>query len=204
MLTQRGLKSFYVSSFPELTRYILSNRNHIYPFLQYMRQKKCLPLIHKDLELLTTIEQNPVYHAEGDAFEHTALVCYHMDKMSSEVSDDVYVERMIASLFHDIGKVYTHTVNKTGIHHYGHEAVSTDIAKKFCEQLAIPSKRILFMISNHMRIQQILVIKKSKVKTLKESVYYEDLKCLALSDYYGAQCEKSNRTYVEALEKNYG
>lgn len=204
-LHNAGLRDFYHISDQDLYNYISLNRYHIHQFLHRLHGKRCLSIIHEDLDKLSLIEQNPEHHAEGNAFVHTALVCYHVDMLSYKTPTDVYVERIIASLFHDIGKIYTHSVNETGIHHYGHEKVSTEIVSHFCSQLEIPSERIVFMVSNHMRVQNILKMKSNKVKELTDSPYWEDLRCLALADYYGAECKNSNRTdYIKALENDYG
>lgn len=59
-------------------------------------------------ELLTLKEvpQNPEYHAEGDVFRHTEMVCEELTRLSSwqELSEDEQTLLFLAAAFHDIGK----------------------------------------------------------------------------------------------------
>ena len=82
-------------------------------------------------------QQNPKWHGEGDAWEHTKKVCeYALTIVNSD--DDVYdlngywKEILLAScLFHDIGKGVSSFQGKDGRwHSYGHEETGEKITRR--------------------------------------------------------------------------
>ncbi len=58
---------------------------------------------------LKEIQQNPVFHGEGDVFSHTKMVCRNltMDPGFHELLPAQKTELFIAAILHDIGKVWT-------------------------------------------------------------------------------------------------
>lgn len=60
--------------------------------------------------------QNPVYHAEGNAWEHTMLVVKRAEAFLRNVNETVETKRALlaAALFHDIGKGMTTVVGDDG------------------------------------------------------------------------------------------
>lgn len=58
---------------------------------------------------MSRTEQNPVFHAEGDVWTHTRMVCEELVKLDSfhVLSDDQQQAVFLAALFHDIGKILT-------------------------------------------------------------------------------------------------
>ena len=64
-----------------------------------------------------------------DVFDHTMAV---LDKTPPEL-----IRRRMA-LFHDIGKLVTRTVTKTGVHFYGHEEAGPDVIQKVMSNLKYP------------------------------------------------------------------
>ena len=75
---------------------------------------------------LKECEQNPRWHKEGSAWEHTRRVCIAAQNMllSESVKRPSYQKRIFlaAALFHDIGKGVTTKIGKDGNwHSYGHE-----------------------------------------------------------------------------------
>lgn len=85
---------------------------------------------------LKKCEQNPKWHAEGDAFVHTKKVCEAMEK-HLKFYRITYKNRpfeckvlMTAALFHDIGKGVTTIFKKGNWHAYGHEVEGEKITRK--------------------------------------------------------------------------
>ena len=78
----------------------------------------------KEFAKLKECEQNPKWHKEGNAWNHTKMVCAEATK----VARDEYFDEgdrlvfLAAALFHDIGKGVTTKIGKDGNwHSYGHE-----------------------------------------------------------------------------------
>lgn len=99
-----------------------------------------------EFAVLKTCEQNPRWHSEGNAWEHTKLVCneamrkVRLNKMFPLRKDgfqdkDGYYERfnmnfLAAALFHDIGKGVTTKLGRDGNwHSYGHEKEGEKITR---------------------------------------------------------------------------
>ncbi|MBN1551548.1 hypothetical protein JW979_08765 [bacterium] len=87
-------------------------------------------MIMPEIEQLKDIQQDPIYHAEGNCFTHTILA---VDKAAGIAKRDGLnnTERYVlclAALVHDLGKYHTTTVDNDGrIRTYGHDkAVKTD------------------------------------------------------------------------------
>lgn len=61
---------------------------------------------YPDLNLLKGVQQNPQYHAEGDVYRHTRLVCEEMTKLGQWQSLPEMEQELLflAGAFHDIGK----------------------------------------------------------------------------------------------------
>lgn len=71
---------------------------------------------------LKNCPQNPKWHGEGNAWEHTKRVCEEAVKIFCGRNKDSNARALLTSaLFHDIGKGTT-SFEKDGIwHSYGHE-----------------------------------------------------------------------------------
>lgn len=102
-----------------------------------------------EIENMIDIEQNPIWHPEGDVITHTMMV---MDEINS-LCDDKKVEMILTTLCHDMGKAHTTFVNEDGfIVSPGHE--STDDCFNFLTRINAPNKTIDFvtkLVKMHMR-----------------------------------------------------
>ena len=81
------------------------------------------------LRMLQFVEQSPIYHPEGNVWNHTLLVVDEAAKRKS-ASENPSVF-MWASLLHDIGKPATTKVRHGKITSYHHEKVGADLAYEF-------------------------------------------------------------------------
>lgn len=61
---------------------------------------------YPELEILKGVQQNPEYHAEGDVYVHTGMVCSQMLHLSEwpDLSEREQEMLFLAAAFHDIGK----------------------------------------------------------------------------------------------------
>lgn len=113
---------------------------------EFARLKKC--------------EQNPKWHSEGNAWEHTKLVCKAAVRMVKE--KDVYFEDdaqllLASALFHDIGKITTTHMGKDGNWHaYGHEIDGEKITRRLLWNEDTKFREdVCSLVRNHMRVLQI-------------------------------------------------
>ena len=77
----------------------------------------------KEFDALKHAEQNPRWHKEGNAWNHTKMVCEEAIKVAkNEYEGEDRLVFLAAALFHDIGKGTTTKMHKDGNwHSYGHE-----------------------------------------------------------------------------------
>lgn len=132
-----------------------------------------------DFNLLETCVQNLEYHPEGDALQHTlAALQSHAGKSK--------IEKM-AILLHDIGKVYTKD-DSNPMMYPGHAAIGAEYAKEILMNLKFSKydiDKIVFSISNHMKMHDIKKMRKSKRYALYSSEHFETLMAVHIADKYG-------------------
>ena len=105
-----------------------------------------LKYISPELEKMIGLGQNQ-YHSK-DVWGHTLDVIRN--------TKPILFQRVMA-LFHDVGKVTTHSVTPTGVHFYGHEKAGVPITKLVMADLKYPSDIINAVakgVENHMRLKQ--------------------------------------------------
>jgi len=119
------------------------------------------------LESTKGVQQNLIWHPEGDVFEHSLQVVKHAFRETNDV------DLILAALLHDVGK-------KEDMHE--HEKHSCELVKDYV------SVKTLFLIKEHRRIWYYLLgeMKKlSKCKELAEHPWLPELVQLARFDKKG-------------------
>jgi tRNA nucleotidyltransferase (CCA-adding enzyme) len=102
--------------------------------LRTLRDADMLPILIKGL---VNCPQNPLFHPEGDAFDHTTYVCNAMRNICERENIRGTHRRilMFAALLHDTGKSITTTaIDKDGFPQWispGHEIISEQMAQDF-------------------------------------------------------------------------
>lgn len=121
------------------------------------------------VEKLKVTEQNPIYHSEGNAYVHTKNVFNQAKKYGKDFA--------IAAIFHDLGKIDTHTIDEFGkIHHYKHEEKSMDYLDKYLYLFPYENKDLIYeIVRQHMRIDKLPEMKLSKQKTFKENPFFKQI-----------------------------
>ena len=162
-------------------------------FFECLREMGQLGYWFQELEQLIGLEQNPVFHPEGDVWTHTMMVLDRAAQFRPYASDPYAF--MLLALTHDFGKITTTEFANGAIHAYGHEIQGAEIAERFLDRVCHGSdikKYIANMIPNHMRPNKIAESRSAVKKTnhLFDSV-------LAPSDLiYFAICDKPKLPYV--------
>ena len=95
-----------------------------------------------EIEALIGVPQNPLYHPEGDVFDHTKLTC----DAAVHIADDLNLDSsertilLLASLCHDFGKPATTILNERGTWSSPrHPAEGVPITQQFLKRLRVPN-----------------------------------------------------------------
>jgi len=147
---------------------------------------------------LKETEQSPIYHPEGNAWNHTMLVVDEAAKLRNKSRDERVF--MWAALLHDIGKAET-TKNKKGkITAYNHETVGADLCVKFLQEFTTDDtfiQKVKGLVRWHMQILHVVKdMPFADIKSMKEE---KDIREVALLGF----CDRMGRTNVDTIkEKN--
>ncbi len=155
-------------------------------FFQVLRQTESLDFWFPEIKALEGIPQNPVYHPEGDVWNHTMEVLDRAAAYRDSVSSPFAF--MLSALVHDLGKV-TATAEINGvIHAYSHEKEGTAPAKEFLQRITKEKSVISYCLNMMLlHMKPVASLKagasvKSFNRMFDESVNPSELIYLALSD----------------------
>lgn len=104
------------------------------------------------LDILSTCDQSPKWHAEGDVWIHTLLVLDESAKIRDTVDDPLVF--MLSCLLHDVGKTETTKVINGKITSRGHEEAGVPIAERFLRGLTTSQTlidKVLPMVEHHLK-----------------------------------------------------
>ena len=121
-------------------------------FFEILREMDQLDVWFPELKSLIGVEQDPVYHPEGDVWVHTMEVIDRAAEYRGNVSDP-YAFMMLA-LTHDLGKTVTSEFINGRIHAYDHENRGLPLAETFVKRLSGEKDVIRYvknMLPLHMR-----------------------------------------------------
>lgn len=171
-------------------------------FFRMLRDMDHLKEFFPELAACVGVAQNPVYHPEGDVFEHTLLVLDCAAALRDRAQWPLAF--MYAALFHDLGKAVATEIGPDGkITAYGHEVKGLEPCERQMRRLTNHAKLIEYvknMMWLHMR-PNILAGSQSKKKKTRQlfdlSVCPEDLILLSRADASG----KLDKPYNEANER---
>ncbi|MCQ2563438.1 MAG: tRNA nucleotidyltransferase [Mogibacterium sp.] len=155
-------------------------------FFEELRKMDQLHTWFPELELLINLEQDPIYHPEGDVWTHTMEVLDRAASMRDKASDPYNF--MLLALTHDLGKAMT-TAEKNGrIHAYEHEIKGMPLVESFIKRLTNERDVISYlknMVPLHMRPNVSAYSKpgiKSTNRMFDEATAPEDLIWFAAAD----------------------
>ncbi len=173
-------------------------------FFEVLREIGGLDFWFPELKQLIGIEQNPVYHPEGDVWVHTMEVVDRAAKWREKVSSPLAF--MLSAVVHDLGKIVASEEINGVIHAYGHEIKGLPLVKEFLERITGEKSVISYclnMTKLHMKPISMLN-QNSKMKSFNklfdESVAPYDLIYLSLSDK-GRNADGKQDNLFEKLER---
>lgn len=121
-------------------------------FFENLREMGQLSGWFSELEPLIGLEQDPLFHPEGDVWTHTMEVLDRAAEFRDDVSD-AYSFMMFA-LTHDLGKTVTTEFVKGRIHAYNHEIDGMPIVEKLIDRIISENsvkRYVRNMVPLHMR-----------------------------------------------------
>ena len=158
-------------------------------FFEVLRQMDQLDHWFPELKALIGIPQNPVYHAEGDVWNHTMMVLDEAARLRHRVEQPHWL--MLAALTHDFGKAVC-TGEKNGIiHAYEHEIKGLPLVDAFIRRMTAESKLRAYvqnLVALHMKPNTVAHANSAPKVTTRmfdQAVDPEGLVCLALADDRG-------------------
>lgn len=112
---------------------------------------------------LRGIGQPPVFHPEGDVWEHTLRMLALLPG-----GDEGADSRLAwAVLFHDVGKTVTRFEDETGVHFYGHVRRGEEIADAILQRLRFSreeAETVLALIRGHMLFMNVREMRPNRLK----------------------------------------
>lgn len=165
-------------------------------FFRVMEKANALDHWFPELAALVDVPQNPQYHPEGDAFEHTMMVLRAAAREKHQAKDPLAF--MLASLCHDLGKAVSTKKNEKGAWaSIGHENTGVPLCEKMLSRLGV-SRNVIGYVQNmcalHMRVHTCYYGKARVSRTnvlFDESIAARELAWLVVCDTRGTSKPRS-------------
>ncbi|MBQ7886608.1 MAG: HDIG domain-containing protein [Clostridia bacterium] len=159
-------------------------------FFRVLEKADALKYWFPELEALRKTPQNPQYHPEGDAFEHTMMVLRAAAQVKQQAKDQLAF--MLAALCHDLGKAVSTKKNDKGAWaSIGHENTGAPLCERMLSRLGV-SKSVIGYVQNmcalHMRVHTCYYGKARVSRTnvlFDESTAADELAWLVVCDTRG-------------------
>ncbi len=131
---------------------------------ELLAETTLLPLILPEVAALKGCPQNPVYHPEGDVWNHTMIAISRLEKGSS-------LELAWSTLLHDIGKPATLKFKEDGSPtSHAHEFIGAKIAVKMLKKLKASNRLVKSVESNVLSHMKFMMAQNMKESTLRKFV----------------------------------
>lgn len=145
----------------ELNRIFTSGRAR--EGMELLAESGLLQEILPEVLALRGVGQPPVFHPEGDVWEHTLrMLALLPDKDGGDA-----LRLAWAVVLHDIGKAATRTENAKGIHFYGHVQRGEEVAAAILRRLRFSreeTETILALVRGHMLFMNVQKMRPNRLK----------------------------------------
>ncbi|MEN6330759.1 MAG: CCA tRNA nucleotidyltransferase [Smithella sp.] len=132
--------------------------------LELLARTKLLQEILPEVDRLQGVLQPPLFHPEGDVWQHTLLM---LDLMPQNMAPADKRRLAWGALLHDVGKAVTRTEDEKGIHFYGHVQMGEEIASGIMQRLRfsrIDREVVTELIHCHMVFMNVQKMRKGRLK----------------------------------------
>lgn len=131
---------------------------------ELMIQTDILKEILPEVNRLKGVEQPPLFHPEGDVWQHT-LNMLEMLPVNSETAINICLAW--GALLHDVGKALTRSEDEKGVHFYGHVQKGEEIADNIMQRLRFSrtqKETVLNLIRQHMVFMNVQKMRPGRLK----------------------------------------
>ncbi len=145
----------------ELNRILTSVRARV--GVELLAESGLLAEILPEVLALRGVGQPPVFHPEGDVWEHTL----RMLALLPGEGGDIDLRLVWAVLLHDVGKSVTRFEDENGVHFYGHVRRGEEIAAAILQRFRFSSEEtetILALIRGHMLFMNVREMRPNRLK----------------------------------------
>ncbi len=176
-------------------------------FFDTLRKMDQLDCWFPELASLIGLQQDPVFHPEGDVWTHVMTVLDKAAAYRDQASEPFRF--MLVPLAHDLGKIETTEVVNGRIHSYQHEKVGVPIAECFVRRITNDTSIIRYvknMTELHMRPNMVAYSKSSVKATNRlfdEAVSPYDLILFSVVDMSSERYEGEGEDNLQFLLERY-
>ena len=164
-------------------------------FFNFLRLIDALQYFFPELYTLQSVDQGDTYHREGDAYVHTMMAIDSIPVEERELSV------MLATLFHDLGKINTRSENVTGVHFYGHQIEGVPLVEKAMSRITndvVLTEEVISLTRHHMDVYPLIEhCRKRSVRKLAAKVDIYKLMKLHKGDRLG----RGNPASIDHIER---
>ena len=133
--------------------------------LELLSESGLLGEILPEVNALRGVEQPPVFHPEGDVWEHTLRMIALLPRPNGKAD----LRLAWAVLLHDVGKAISRSEDATGTHFYGHVQRGEVIAAAILRRLRFSREdleTILSLVRGHMLFMNVREMRPNRLKRL--------------------------------------
>jgi poly(A) polymerase len=133
--------------------------------MELLSESGLLGEILPEVNALQGVEQPPVFHPEGDVWEHTLRMIALLPRQQGKADPRL----AWAVLLHDVGKAVTRSEDAAGTHFYGHDQRGAEIAEAILRRLRFSRddlETILSLVRGHMLFMNVREMRPNRLKRL--------------------------------------
>ncbi len=165
-------------------------------FFEVLRDTEGLDFWFPELKALIGVEQNPLFHPEGDVWTHTMQVLDRAAKYRDSVSSPFAF--MLSALVHDLGKAVTTTVKDGVIHAYCHESEGLPLVRELLGRIT-GERALKDYCLNMTELHMKPVVKLRAGSSLKSFNHLFDESCQPADLIYLAVCDSGDESVAQEL-----
>jgi poly(A) polymerase len=140
--------------------------------MELLSESGLLDEILPEVHALRGVEQPPVFHPEGDVWEHTLRMIALLPRKQGKADPRL----AWAVLLHDVGKAVTRSADEAGVHFYGHDQLGVEISEAILRRLRFSREdleTILSLIGGHMLFMNVRRMRPSRLKRLLRTADFD-------------------------------
>jgi poly(A) polymerase len=133
--------------------------------MELLSESGLLGEVLPEVNALRGVEQPPVFHPEGDVWEHTLRMIAILPRQQGKADPRL----AWAVLLHDVGKAVTRSEDTTGTHFYGHVQRGEEISAAILRRLRFSREdleTILSLVRGHMLFMNVREMRPNRLKRL--------------------------------------